>query len=103
LGDAVAIFCIDAFFQEVPGDCSINGSRVHVNKAEPPGKLSRDTAFSRSGRAINGNYPMKISLRRAHGIESVSLVVNHSPMQSEPCGRVGVLPPTGRRSAASLR
>src|ERR1700746_851631 len=91
---ALAIFCMDAFFQEVPGDCSINGSRVHVDKAEPIGKLSRDTAFSRSGLAINGNYPVKISLSRAHRIECVSLVNNRSTMQSEPCSRVGALPPT---------
>src|SRR6266403_1921574 len=59
---------MDAFFEDVPGDRTINGARIDVNKTEPPGELSRHAAFSRGSRTINRDYPMKISLRRVHRI-----------------------------------
>jgi len=49
----------------MPGDRSINRTRIDIGEAESLGKLSRDTAFSGGSRAINGNDPMKrLPIRR---------------------------------------
>src|SRR5206468_10182864 len=97
-GDAVAIFCTDAFLQQVPGDRSINSTGIDVDKAEPAGKLSRDTAFPRSSRTVNGNLPMEISLERAHRVEGLTVVVHRTATQRALLVVSGAAP----HSAASL-
>jgi hypothetical protein len=64
--DTIAFFRMDLLLQDVPGDCSINGARINVDKSQAPGELSRDTAFSGGRRAINGNYPMTTWLGSVH-------------------------------------
>src|SRR6266496_421237 len=86
---------MDAFLQQVPGDRSINGTGVDVDKAEPPGKLSRDTAFPRSSRTVNGNLPMEISLERAHRVEGLTVVTHRNATRTS--GSARALRRTARR------
>jgi hypothetical protein len=59
LRDALAVSRIYPFLQDMPGNRSINRTRIDVGEAESPGKLARYAAFSRGGRAVNGNNAMK--------------------------------------------
>ena len=56
---AHAVTRIYPTLQNVPGDRAINRARVHVDKPEPPRKVSRNAAFPRGSRPINGNDAMK--------------------------------------------
>src|SRR5207248_11206394 len=55
-GNEVVLLWPDIFSKEIPGDGPIESTRVDINKTEPPGKLSRNAAFSRCSGAINGNH-----------------------------------------------
>src|SRR6266516_280348 len=52
-GNEVVLLWPDIFSKQIPGDRPIESTRVDINKTEPPGKLSRDAAFSRRSGAIN--------------------------------------------------
>ena len=58
--DTLVFFRVDFLLKDVPGDRSINGPRINVDKSQSPSEPSCDTAFSRSRRAVDGNYPMKL-------------------------------------------
>jgi hypothetical protein len=58
--DSLTFFRMNFLLQDLPGDCPINGARIDVNKSQSARELSRDTAFSRGSRTINGNYPLKL-------------------------------------------
>src|SRR5438477_324109 len=61
-GNEVVLLWPDIFSKEIPGDRPIESTRVDINKTEPPGKLSRDAAFSRRSGAINGDHTTRASV-----------------------------------------
>jgi hypothetical protein len=53
--DCRIIRWIDFFLKRLPGDGAIHGSRIHHDEAEVPGEFAGESAFSRSGRTIDGD------------------------------------------------
>ena len=52
------ILRIDAVLENMPGDSTIHGARVHVGKTETPGEFARHTAFARRSWTVDGNDPL---------------------------------------------
>ena len=72
---------MDPFLQDMPGDRSVNGTGIDIDKTEPPGEFSRDTALARGSRAINRDHLLKNLLRGVHETEVPSLVVSPAELQ----------------------
>src|SRR3989442_12094848 len=65
---------MDPFLQDMPGDRSVNGTGIDIDKTEPPGEFSRDAALARGSRTINRDHLLKNLLRGGHETEVPSLV-----------------------------
>src|SRR5947207_14735962 len=72
---------MDPFLQDMPGDRSVNGTGIDIDKTEPPGEFSRDTALARGSRTINRDHLLKNLLRGVHETEVPSLVVPPAELQ----------------------
>jgi hypothetical protein len=51
---------INRLLKDVPGDRTINRTRIHKGEPESPGKLSSDTALPGGGRTIDSDNAMEI-------------------------------------------
>jgi hypothetical protein len=60
LSDARGVARINRLLKDVPGDRTINRTRIHIDETESLGKLSAGTALPRGGRPINSDNAMKI-------------------------------------------
>jgi hypothetical protein len=58
LSDALAFLRPNSVLEEMPGDRSINRTRVDVDKTELSRKLPRNAALPRGSRTINGDHTM---------------------------------------------
>src|ERR1700756_2952765 len=72
---------MDPFLQDMPRNRSVNGTGIDIDKTEPPGELSRDTALARGSRTINRDHLLKNLLRGVHETEVPSLVAPPAELQ----------------------
>src|SRR5881396_3124356 len=79
--DAVGIFDMDPFLEDMPGDRSVDGTGINIDKTEPPGEFSRDTALARGSRTINRDHLLKNLPRGMHETEVPSLVAPPAELQ----------------------
>jgi len=60
LPDARGVARINRLLKDVPGNRTINGTRIHIGESESSGKLSGDTTLPRGGRTINSDNAMEV-------------------------------------------
>src|SRR5437867_11004814 len=72
---------MDPFLQDMPGDRSVDGTGIDMDKTEPPGEFSRDTALARGSRTINRDHLLKNLLRGVHETEVSNLVAPSADLQ----------------------